>query len=261
MSDIALAFRQAGYGLKTLTRNPRALVFGVVFPVVLFVLFASIFAKGGDETTRINGEEIGTDAYFAAGMIAYAIMMAAFSNVAIALTSQRESGLLKRFRGTPVPAWTFIAAQVLRSIVQVVIVSGAILLVARLGYDVHISSDGVLELVVFVVLGTAALCALGVAITAITTTPESASTIAPFSTVMLAFISGVFIPIDQLPDSLVEIGRVFPLAHLAEGLQAAFGTGEAHLSGKNVAVLGIWGVAGIISAARRFKWQPRGGGG
>jgi ABC-2 type transport system permease protein len=74
---------------------------------------------------------------------------------------------------------------------------------------------------------------------------------------MLSFISGVFIPIDQLPDSLVEIGRVFPLAHLAEGLQAAFGTGAAHLSGKNVAVLGIWGVAGIISAARRFQWQPR----
>ena len=71
MSDLALAVRQAGYGLKTLTRNPRALVFGVIFPVILFVMFASIFAKGGDETTRINGEEIGADAYFAAGMIAW----------------------------------------------------------------------------------------------------------------------------------------------------------------------------------------------
>jgi ABC-2 type transport system permease protein len=149
---------------------------------------------------------------------------------------------------------------VLRSIVQVVIVSGAILLVARFGYDVHISSAGALELVVFIVLGTAALCSLGVAITSITTTAESASTIAAFTTVMLSFISGVFIPIDQLPDSLVEIGRVFPLAHLAEGLQAAFGTGDAHLSGKNVAVLGIWGVAGIIVAARRFQWQPRAAG-
>jgi hypothetical protein len=46
VSDVALAFRQAGYGIKTLTRNPRALVFGVIFPVILYVLFASIFAKG-----------------------------------------------------------------------------------------------------------------------------------------------------------------------------------------------------------------------
>ena len=89
-----------GDGLKSLSRNPRALVFGVVFPVILFIMFASIFAKGGDETTRVNGELIGADAYFAAGMIAYAIMMAAFY-AAIALTSQRESGLLKRFRGPP----------------------------------------------------------------------------------------------------------------------------------------------------------------
>jgi ABC-2 type transport system permease protein len=257
VSDLALAFRQAGYGLKTLSRNPRALVFGVIFPVILLVMFSSIFANGGDETTRVNGEEIGADAYFTAGMIAYAIMFAAFSNVAIALTAQRESGLLKRFRGTPVPAWTFIAAQVLRSIVQVAVVTAALLAVGIIAYGVDLSSNGVLELVVFVVLGTAALCALGVAITAITTTPDSASTIAPFTTVMLAFVSGVFIPIDQLPDSLVEIGRVFPLAHLAEGLQAAFGTGDAHLSGKNVAVLGLWGVAGIIVAARRFQWQPR----
>ncbi len=257
MSDVVLTIRQTGYGLKSLVRNSRALVFGVIFPVVLLVLFASIFSKGGDTTTSFQGVELDGDAYFTAGMMAYAVMMSAFSNVAIALTSQRESGLLKRFRGTPVPAWTFIAAQVLRSIVQVAVVSAALLAVGHFGYGVDISSAGALELIVFLVLGTAALCALGVAITALTTTPDSASTIAPFTTVMLAFISGVFIPVDQLPNSLVQIGRIFPLAHLAEGLQAAFGTGDAHLSGTNVAVLAIWGAAGIIVAARTFQWQPR----
>jgi ABC-2 type transport system permease protein len=256
MSDLVLAVRQAGYGLKSLARNPRAVVFGTIFPVILLVIFASVFAKGGDETTKIAGEEIAADAYFTAGMIAYAIMFAAFSNVAIALTAQRESGLLKRFRGTPVPAWTFIAAIVIRSVAQVLLITTALLLVGILGYGVDLSAEGVVELVVFVVLGTASLCALGVAITAITTTPESASTIAPFTVVMLAFISGVFVPIDELPKGLVEVGRVFPLAHLAEGLQAAFGTGDVHLSGRNVASLALWGVAGIIIAARRFRWQP-----
>ncbi len=257
MSGLVLTVRQAGYGLLTLSRNPRALVFGVVFPVVLLVIFASVFAKGGDETTRFQGTDIPTDAYFAAGMIAYAIMFSAFSNTAIALTSQRESGLLKRFRATPVPAWTFIAAQVVRAVALVTVMTAALLAVAHFGYGVDLSVEGLLELVVFAVLGTAALCALGVAITAITTTPDSASTLAPFATVLLAFVSGVFIPTDQLPESLVEIGRVFPLAHLAEGLQAAFGTGDAHLSGHNVAVLGLWGVGGIIVAARTFGWQPK----
>jgi ABC-2 type transport system permease protein len=100
------------------------------------------------------------------------------------------------------------------------------------------------------------MCARGIALTSVTTTADSAATIAPFGTVLLAFISGVFIPTDQLPDSLVQIGKVFPLAHLASGLQAAFGTGAVHLSGENVAVIAIWGAAGIIVAARTFRWEP-----
>jgi ABC-2 type transport system permease protein len=104
------------------------------------------------------------------------------------------------------------------------------------------------------------MCALGIALTALTTTPDSASTIAPFGTVLLSFISGVFVPTDQLPKTLVELGHFFPLSHLAEGLQAAFDQGPVHLSGSNVATLATWGAAGLIVAARRFRWQPQGSG-
>ena len=53
----------------------------------------------------------------------------------------------------------------------------------------------------------------------------------------------------------MQIGRVFPLAHLASGLQAAFGTGAVHLNGENVAVIAVWGAAGILVAARTFRWD------
>ena len=257
MSDVALVVKQTGYSLKSMSRSPRAVVFTVIFPIVMLLLFSSIFTKGGDARTNFQGTQIDTDAYFTAGIIAYAIAMACFSSLAISLTTERETGMLKRFRGTPVPAWTFIAARVCRSIVLVVFQVVALLVIARLAFNVRLSSEGIAEVAVFSVLGTAAMCALGVALTTITTTPDSASTIAPFGTVILAFISGVFIPVDQLPDSLVQIGKVFPLAHLASGLQAAFGTGAVHLSGENVAVIAVWGAAGIIVAARAFRWEPR----
>ena len=67
----------------------------------------------------------------------------------------------------------------------------------------------------YVVLGTATLCSLGIALTAFTPTADAASTIAPFSVVMLAFFSGVWIPVDQLPNWLETVGKVFPLYHLA----------------------------------------------
>lgn len=261
MSDAGLVLRQAGYGLKSLSRNPRALVFTVAFPIVLLLLFGSIFGKGSGGTTRLDGGgRVDADAYLTAGMIAYAIMMACYSSLAITLTTERESGQLKRFRGTPVPAWTFIVARIVRSIVLVTVMAAALLVLARIAFDVHTSAAGFAELAVFTVLGTAAMCALGVAITTVTTTTDSASTIAPFSTVILSFISGVFIPIDQLPDSLVQIGRVFPLAHLAAGLQAAFAGGSVQLSGENVGVLALWGAVGIVVAARSFRWEPHAGG-
>ncbi len=71
----------------------------------------------------------------------------------------------------------------------------------------------------YVILGTATLCSLGIALSAFTPTPDAASTIAPFSVVMLAFFSGIWIPVDQLPNWLETVGKVFPLYHLALGLQ------------------------------------------
>ena len=258
MSDIALTFKQSGYVLTSMRRNPRLVVFSVAFPIVLLLLFASIFSKGKNATTHFAGGPITTDAYFTAGIIAYSISMICFSSLAVALTTQRENGVLKRIRGTPVPAWTFIAARILGSVVVVLLMTVLLLLIGRLAFGVRISSAGIGELAVFLVIGTFAMCSLGVALTTYTTTADSAATIAPFSTVILAFISGVFIPTDQLPKSLVQIGKFFPLAHLAQGLQAAFNTGPVHLNGENVAVLAIWGGAGLLIAARTFRWEPRG---
>jgi ABC-2 type transport system permease protein len=260
MSDVALTLRQAGYVLISMRRNPRVLVFSVLFPVVLLLLFASIFSKGKSATTQFAGGPIKTDAYFTAGILAYAITMACYSSLAIAITTQRENGLLKRVRGTPVPAWTFIAAKICGSIVLVAVMTVLLVGIGAVVFDVHVSGAGLAELALFTVLGTIAMCALGIALTTYTTTPEAASTIAPFSAVILSFISGVFIPTDQLPNSLVQIGKVFPLAHLAEGLQAAYNGGPVHLSGENVAVLALWGGVGILIAARTFRWEPQGPG-
>jgi len=258
VGDGALVLRLTVHGLVGLGRNPRVLIFTVVFPVVLLVLFASVFGDASDAIT-ISGARVPTDAYFTAGIAAYAIMMSSFSTLAIALTSQRESGQLKRMRGTPLPAWTFIASQVLRAIVLVAAMTLVLFLIGWLAFDVAMTAEGVLGIVCYAALGTAAFAALGVALTAVMPTAEAASTIAPFTSVLLGFISGVWIPVDTLPDWLEEIGRIFPLAPLAEGLQRAVadpsvGTG---LTGENVAVLAAWGLAGLVVAARGFRWEPQ----
>lgn len=263
MADVGLALRQTKFGLKSLARNPRAVVFSLVFPVVLLVLFNSIFATGDASSTRLpGGAGLTLDAYFTAGIIAYAIVMSCFSTLAISLTSQRESGQLKRFRGTPMPPWTFMASQIFRSVLMVGLMAVVLLAIGRVAFDVEIPGETLPGLIVYVLLGTATMCSLGIALTTVARTADAASTIAPFGAVLIAFISGVFIPVEELPSWLEEVGRIFPLAHLAEGLQTTFSSSASGvgLNAENVAVLAAWGIVALAVAAREFRWEPQAAG-
>jgi energy-coupling factor transporter transmembrane protein EcfT len=92
VADLRLVLVQARYALLATARTPRVVVFGVIFPLILVVLFNCIFSSGGDQTVKFSGGTLDAEAYFTAGIVAYAIMLASFATVAVALTTQRESG-------------------------------------------------------------------------------------------------------------------------------------------------------------------------
>jgi ABC-2 type transport system permease protein len=256
VADLRLVAVQTRFQLIGLARNRRAVVLGLVFPVVLLVMFNSVFVSG-DDTVHLAGATITAHAYFTAAMLAYAILGSAFNQLAIGLVNQRESGQLKRLRGTPVPAWTFVVATVLRVVTTVGLMAVVLLAIGRFAYDVPISAEALGEIVLYVVLGTATMCSGGIAATTVITDVDGASAALPFAAVLLAFVSGIFVAVDQLPGWLERIGRFFPVYHLASGLQTALGiAGDTALSGGNLFALALWAVAGIAFAARRFRWEP-----
>lgn len=258
MSDVRLLLSQTRYAVLSTSRNPRAVVFSLAFPVILLVLFNSIFVSGND-TTKAAGHTISGASYFTAGMIAYSLGLICFTQPLVALTAQRERGQLKRLRGTPVPAWSFIGAQVLRSVLLAVTVGAVMVAIGVAFYHVDLTGRTLPGFAVYLFLGTGTLCALGIAMTAFTTTEDTASSIGPFTMVMLSFISGIFIPVETLPNWLQEIGRIFPLYHLAQGLQLSLAGANSGLglSGDDVASLVVWGIAGLVVATRRFRWEPQ----
>lgn len=249
---------QARYALVTATRNPRVIAFGIAFPIVLLVLFNSIFTSGSNRTTQFAGGTITTKAYFTAGLTAYAIMLQTFTQLVVSVTTQRESGQLKRLRGTPMPAWTFIAAYVLRSIVLVILMVIALFGIGVVAFGVSLRAEAIPGIVVYAALGTAAFTTLGIAATVLTSSVDAATSVGPFAAVILSFISGVFLPISQLPSWLASVGKVFPLYHLADGLQRTVVSGSGSgLVGDDLLVLALWGAGGLLFAARRFRWEPQ----
>ena len=131
--------------------------------------------------------------------------------------------------------------------------------IGKIAYGVSLPGSTAVGFVVYVLLGAATFCAMGMALTVFTPSPDAAGAIGPFSVVVLSFISGVFVPIDTLPNWLAQIGRIFPLYHFADGLQRTLVPGATGLglSADNVPVLGIWGVGAVFLAARRFHWEPQ----
>jgi ABC-2 type transport system permease protein len=259
MSDLRLLVSQSRYALTSTFRNPRAVVFTIAFPVILLVMFNEIFIGQGTDTTKVASHTVSSSTYFTAGLIAYSLGLICFTQPLVALTAQRERGQLKRLRGTPVPAWTFIGAQVLRSVLLTFCVGTLMLVLGVIFWNIHVTASTLPGFAVYLLLGTATLCSLGIAMTAFTTTEDTASSLGPFTMVMLSFISGIFIPVDTLPNWLETIGKFFPLYHLAQGLQLTLAGvgGGIGLTGDNVVPLLIWGVAGLFLGARRFHWEPQ----
>lgn len=259
MSDRRLVLSQTRVAILVALRTPRGLVFTLAFPLILLVLFNSIFISGNQTATLPNNLKLSAQAYFTAGIIAYAVALSTFTTLTVSLTTARERGQLKRLRGTPMPPWTFIAAQILRATAQALVVTGLMLAVAGIAYGVPVPGSTFPAFLLYVVLGTATLCSLGIALSAFTPTVDSASTIAPFTVVMLAFFSGIWIPVEHLPHGLEVLGKVFPLYHLALGLQTTLAPGASGsgLVAENVAILAIWALLGIRIASRRFRWEPQ----
>jgi ABC-2 type transport system permease protein len=260
MSNVGLVLVQTRYALLATLRTPRAMLFGALFPIIFLLLFNSLFSQGEDQTTTVAGHTIDVHSYFTAGLIAYALALSCFSTPLMSLVSARERGQLKRQRGMPPPEWTFVAAQVLRSVAFALTVGAVMIAIGIVFYGVDLPARTVPGFVIYLALGTATLSALGVAATSLAKNEDSAQPIGAFTVVMLSFVSGIFIQLDTLPNFLQEVGRLFPLYHLAQGLQSTVATDPSGIgvSGRDIAALVIWGIGGIWIAARRFKWEPQG---
>src|SRR5881296_3972844 len=100
MSDLALTLRQVRYTNKAFWRNPASAFFTFAFPLMFLVIFTSLLGNG---TVPLGGVEVRQSTYYVAGMAAFSVITACYTNIAMSVTFTRDTGILKRIRGTPLP--------------------------------------------------------------------------------------------------------------------------------------------------------------
>jgi ABC-2 type transport system permease protein len=254
---VSLVLHQFRYDQKAFWRNPASVFFTVMFPVVLLLIFATVF---GGQTVDVRGG-IKTTTYYVPAIITLSVISATMQSLAMSLVIAREDGRLKRGRGTPMPAWVFIAGRVGNSIVVALMMLALLAAIGWALYGVDFPWERLPGIVISLVVGAAAFCCLGIALTAAIPSQDAAAPIVNALLLPLYFLSGVFIPDDQLPSGVIHFADLFPIRHFFEAFFDAYvpAGGGATVSWDNLAVVAIWGVAGLLLAVRFFRWTPRGG--
>ena len=256
MSTLNLVGHQLRYDQKAFWRNPAAVFFTVMFPVVVFLILAIVF--DGTEVEAHGGIEATT--YYVPAIMALAVISSTMQTLAMTLVIAREDGRLKRGRGTPMPAWVFIAGRIGNSIVVTFLMLALLAGIGGLLYSVPFPWERLPEMLVTLAIGAASFSCLGIALTAAIPSQDAAAAIVNALLLPLYFLSGIFIPEDELPDGVINFANHFPVRPFFEAFFQSYvpGTGPA-IAWHELLVVGIWGVAGLLLAIRFFRWTPRHG--
>jgi len=252
MRRLGLIARQIGYEQKLYWRSPSSAVFTFVFPILLLVIFATL---NQTETIRALGG-IRYNQYYVPGIVAFGVISACYTNLAIALCFRRDTGVLKRIRGTPLPPWIFMAGTIGSSLVVSVLLVALTTTVGVLGYGVIFPGRwGALLLTLAV--GAFCFCGLGLAITAAISTATASPAIVNGLLFPVLFISGTFYPVaaTSLPG---RIASLFPIRYFEQAMFAVFDPRRVGAGIEPLALLVMlgWGVAALAVAIKRFRWEP-----
>lgn len=258
VSGTTIFLHQLRFEWKLFWRNPGSVFFSVAMPLIFLFLLGLVFITGDDRDSTYG---LRANEYLVGAIATLGIVGACFNNIAMTLTHQRESGALKRLRGTPLPTAAFVLARCASAVVNAVLIVAVIFLAGWLAFGARFNFEEIVGSLIVTVVGAATFSALGFAITVVIRSLSAATPITNSITLPLYFISGVFGDIENLPKTLADIGQVFPIAHLGACFYETLSpnnSGVLAFSAKDFAILVAWGVAGVAIAAWKFKWEPQG---
>ncbi|MGB2950641.1 MAG: ABC transporter permease [Rhodococcus sp. (in: high G+C Gram-positive bacteria)] len=235
--------------MRLFTREPGTLFWVLVFPPVLLAAFGLI--PGYKQPNADLGGLRAIDV-FVSSTVLVALITASLQAMPSALTGYRERGILRRMRTTPARSADLLIAQMVLHLAAALLASLLVLALGKLAYDVALPQNP-LAYAVTLALAALALLAMGAVITSVARTAKAATAIGLTVFFPAMFAAGIYVPIQVLPETLQQIVELTPFGAAAQAL------GEASTGGwpawDHLAVLGLWGVVFMATAARWFRWE------
>lgn len=233
--EIWKAVRMPAYSLPTLA-----------FPAVFYLMFGVLFGGG-----RSFGD-VSVATYLLATYGAFGVMGVAFFGFGVGLAIERGQGWLLVKRASPMPIWTYFAAKMSMAFL---FASAVMVLLVVLGIafggvapDVRV----LVSLSATVIAGALPFCAIGLLL-AWVSGPNSAPAVVNLIYLPMAFCSGMWVPIEALPDVMQRIAMFLPAYHYAQLALRVVGAGEGRPVALHVAVLALFTAVALAGAAWRYR--------
>ena len=236
--------------IKIFLREPLGAIGTIVIPVVIFLLMGrALGGRSGASAPAMTFLRVGLPV-----LVAILIAISAVLSLVTIVSIYREGGILKRLRATPLRPQTILSAHVLVKLLFTAITLGLMVLAGRRYYPVGLDLP-VMGFTLALLLSTLAILSMGFVIASVVPTARFAQPIGAVVFYPMIAVSGLFTPIEALPQGLKVLSRALPMTYIVSLLQGIL-VGEswfAHLG--DVAALVIVFALCTALSARLFRWE------
>ncbi len=241
-------WREVVTSLKLFFRNRHALVPTAGLPVLFMFLFSYMY----------RGQSMGgvpAVAYVFASVIGMSVGATAFLNLSITLVEERDEGILKRLRGTPLREWQLLGGKVLGAGVVILLQVMLLFAIGLLFFGLRLKGAPLPSLGVLIV-GTFTFLAMAFCLAGLMKNSRAAEAWALALFLPMLFIGGGFFPTESLPQVVQHLAQALPLTHLLEALVPVMVERQSILTcGGHLLVMAVWAGACFAIAVKTFRWQ------
>lgn len=224
-------------------RNPGFLLPIMLFPAVFYLMFGILLGK--------HNVADHAAAYLLASYSTFGVMAPGLFGFGVSLALERDSGLLTLKRALPMPPGAYLLGKMLMAMCVAAVVGALLLAMALFIAQVPLSGEQVLALLATDVLGVLPFCALGLLVGTLLK-GQGAPGLLNMIYLPMAFLSGLWFPLQIMPKFLQQLAPVWPSYHLNVLAMRAVGLSDASRL-PHLLVLAGFTIGFLLLAARRLR--------
>lgn len=234
--------------LKLQLREPLAAFFTLIFPLMLLVVFGSIF--GNEPEAFLGG--FGQVDLSIPGYVALIVGTVGLLSIPVTLANYREHGILRRYQATPLRPSTVLWAQVAVNVLMTALGIAILVLAGRLLFDLRPPTMS-LAMVPAIAIAAFSFFAIGFMMAGVMPTPRSAQAVGMALLYPMLFLSGAAMPRLIMPETMQRIAEFLPLTHVVILLEDLWFSGDWNLI--SLGVLALMLLAGLVITRYTFRWE------